>query len=332
MYAGLLEVQKIFLSYLLFRFFTLVIMDSIPILFIAFVSYFFNMYHQEKPFTLQLWQGRIPGAVNGAEKKWPKPSEEDRCIERISNPEIEVFLPAAGKATGTAVLIMPGGGYGKVCIHHEGYDLARWFAERGVAGIVLKYRLPSDELMIDKSIGPLQDAQEAMRLIRSNAKKWKIDSQKVGVMGFSAGGHLASTLSTHYKENVYESQYKTSARPDFSILIYPVISFDEGITHMGSRISLIGNAPDSATVKRFSNEIQVTKDTPPAFLVHSADDKAVPVMNSIKYFEALQQHQVPAELHIYQRGGHGYGVGEKDSAESAWPEACLNWMKAGGWL
>ena len=308
------------------------IMNSITILFITLVAYYFNMDNQEQPFTLQLWSGKIPGAVNGAEKKWPKPSEEGRCIERISNPELEVFLPATGNETGTAVLIMPGGGYGKVCIYHEGYELAKWFAEKGIAGIVLKYRLPSDEIMKDKSIGPLQDAQEAMRVIRSNAQKWNINPKKVGVMGFSAGGHLASTLSTHYQENVYESQYKSSARPNFSILIYPVISFDEGITHMGSRVSLIGKAPDSTTVKRFSNELQVTKDTPPAFLVHSADDNAVPVMNSIRYFEALQQHQVPAELHIYQRGGHGYGVGEKDSAESAWPQACLKWMEAGGWL
>lgn len=306
------------------KFFTLILLTS--------VLYSLNAHGQQKPFTQQLWSGIIPGAVSGAEKKWPKPSEEDRCIERISNPELEVFLPLAGKANGTAVLILPGGGYGKVCIHHEGYELAKWFAERGVAGIVLKYRLPSDEIMQDKTIGPLQDAQEAMRLVRSNAQKWKIDPQKIGVMGFSAGGHLASTLSTHYQEKVYNSQHQTSAKPNFSILIYPVISFDDRITHMGSRVNLIGKEPDSVKVKHFSNELQVNKDTPPAFLVHSADDQAVPVMNSIAYFNALQQHQVPSELHIYQRGGHGYGMGEKGTAESAWPEACLQWMKANGWL
>lgn len=298
---------------------------------VATVLSIFGMESQAQSLNVKVWPEKIPGAVNDADY-WPKPSEEERCISNISDPEMEVFLPAKGKSTGAAVLIFPGGGYGVVCLHHEGYDLARWFAERGVAGIVLKYRLPSDEIMEDKSVGSLQDAQEAMRIIRRNATNWNIDTEQVGVMGFSAGGHLASTLSTHYDEQVYNTEDEFSARPDFSILIYPVISFDSTITHMGSRVNLIGNNPGARLVKHFSNELQVNENTPPAFLVHSTDDKAVPVMNSIRYFEALQQNKVPAELHIYEQGGHGYGMAVEEDSHSAWPEACLNWMKMKGWL
>jgi acetyl esterase/lipase len=184
--------------------------------------------------------------------------------------------------------------------------------------------------MEDKSTGPLQDAQEAMRIIRRNAAVWKINPQKTGVMGFSAGGHLASTLSTHYSDKVYDVKDNTSARPDFSILIYPVISFDTAITHMGSRNNLIGPLPDESKVKHFSNDLQITSTTPPAFLVHSADDKAVPVMNSIRYLEGLKKHNIPAELHIFQKGGHGYGLSPDGGTESSWPELCLKWMKQMG--
>ena len=300
-----------------------------------FVFVIFTMLAQQnanaQSINVKIWPEKIPGAKNG-QNYWPKPSEEERCITKISSPEMEVILPSEEKANGTAVLIFPGGGYGVVCLHHEGYDLARWFAERGVAGIVMKYRLPSDEIMKDKSVGPLQDAQEAMRIIRRNATKWNINPAKIGVLGFSAGGHLASSISTHYNDKVYETKDKISARPDFSILIYPVISFDESITHMGSRINLIGENPDAKLVKYFSNELQINKETPPAILIHSADDKAVPVQNSLRYFEALQKNNVPSELHVYQRGGHGYGMGIDGSTESAWPETCLNWMKAKGLL
>lgn len=304
-------------------------------LLLAILLFLFGMEYkaqaQAQSLNIKIWSEKIPGAVKEA-GYWPIPSEEERCITKISNPEMEVFLPSKEKANGTAVLIFPGGGYGVVCIHHEGYDLAKWFAERGVAGIVLKYRLPSDEIMKDKSIGSLQDAQEAMRLVRRNAQKWNIQTDKIGVMGFSAGGHLASTLSTHFNEQVYESKDKISARPDFSILIYPVISFDTAITHMGSRTNLIGQNPDAQKVRHFSNELQVNEQTPQAFLVHSADDESVPVQNSIRYFEALQKNKVQAELHIYERGGHGYGMAIDGGSESAWPEACLKWMKTKGWL
>lgn len=282
-------------------------------------------------FTINLWEKEIPGAVNGR-NYWPKPVEDGNCLEKISNPELVVFLPPKENATGTAVLVIPGGGYQKVCVFHEGYDVAKWLAEQGIAGIVLKYRLPSDKIMKNKAIGPLQDAQEAMRVIRRNVAKWNISTNKIGVVGFSAGGHLASTLATRYNEKVYEHDQNLSARPDFSVLIYPVISFDKTITHAGSRTSLIGDQPNEEMVKRYSSELQVTAKTPPTFIVHAADDMTVPVMNSLRYFEALKKQDVPAEMHIYQRGGHGFGLGESEGTKSSWPQTSLLWIKTGGWL
>jgi acetyl esterase/lipase len=186
--------------------------------------------------------------------------------------------------------------------------------------------------MVDKSVGPLQDAQKAIRLVRQHAKEWGILSDKIGVMGFSAGGHLASTLSTHFNEKVYEPADAISARPDFSLLIYPVISMNEGTTHKGSRENLLGRTPSADRVKHFSNELQVNGKTPPAFLVHSIDDEDVPVQNSIGYALALEKHHVPCELHIYQSGGHGYGLGRSENTESSWPEACRKWLVARGFL
>jgi acetyl esterase/lipase len=279
--------------------------------------------------TIKLWPDGIPGSITDpsyVEKITTVDGRITRC-ERVVNPDLTVFLPVQDKANGAAVLICPGGGYSALAFDHEGNAIAKWLNDNGIAGIILKYRLPSDQIMKDKSTGPLQDAQEAMRVIRRNASNWKIDPAKVGVIGFSAGGHLASTLSTHYAEKVYEVKDNSSARPDFSLLIYPVVSFDTTITHRGSRNNLIGIKPDARLVERFSNELQITAGTPPAFLVHSADDKAVPVMNSIGYFKGLQKNNIPAELHVYQKGGHGYGLGTGRGTESSWPDLCIRWLK-----
>jgi len=274
---------------------------------------------------VKLWEGDPPGSkktqVNGGER-----------ISKVTDPELTVFLPEKSRATGTAVVICPGGGYGRLAIDHEGYDVAKWFQSMGAAGMVLKYRLPSDLIMEKKEHGPLQDAQEAIRLVRSKAAEWNIDPGKVGVIGFSAGGHLASTLSTHYGEPVYQSKYNESARPDFSILIYPVVSMKEGITHNGSRRNLLGERPDETLVNRFSNETRVDDQTPPAFIVHSTDDKTVPVLNSILYYQELAKRHIPAELHIYQRGGHGYGLAERLGPPPHWPDACKKWMIERGYL
>ncbi len=285
-----------------------------------------------QPFTVKLWPEGIPGSVADAEYVENITTIEGRITrcERVTDPDLTVFLPPAEKANGTAVLICPGGGYSVLAFDHEGNAIAQWLNEQGIAGIILKYRLPSDRIMKDKSSGPLQDAQEAMRTIRRNAKKWNIDPDKIGVIGFSAGGHLASTLSTHYAERVYDVKDKISARPDFSLLIYPVISFDATFTHMGSRNNLIGPDPGEEKVKHFSNELQITPDTPPAFLIHSADDKAVPVRNSISYFNGMQKYGIISEMHVFQKGGHGYGLASKGGTEASWPELCIRWIKAAG--
>ena len=284
--------------------------------------------------TLKLWPDGIPGSKND-------PSYVENIITtggrvtratNVVTPDLTVFLPDPSKASGAAVLICPGGGYGTLAFDHEGNAIAAWLNDNGIAGIILKYRLPSDRIMTDKSIGPLQDAQEAMRVIRRNATVWKIDPKRVGVIGFSAGGHLASTISTHYADKVYDVKDNISARPDFSLLIYPVISMDTTITHRGSRNNLIGIDPTERNVLRFSNEKQITSDTPPAFLVHSSDDNAVPVMNSIGYYMGLQKKKIPAELHIFQKGGHGYGLAPNGGTESSWPALCIKWMKQIGVL
>jgi len=282
--------------------------------------------------TLILWPGGIPDVVlniNYSEKAIINEGIPTR-FERVTDPSLYVFLPPVDKATGTAVMICPGGGYTALAFNHEGIAIAKWLNENGIAGIILKYRLPSDFIMKKKSIGPLQDAQEALRTIRRNAVKWNIDPQKIGVMGFSAGGHLAATLSTHFDEKVYEVKDTISARPDFSILMYPVITMDSSFAHPGSRRSLLGSDPDKETVTHFSNELWITERTPPAFLVHSGDDDAVPVKNSIVYYEGLKKYNSPSELHVFQKGGHGYGLASGRDTQSVWPSLCLSWMKSLG--
>jgi acetyl esterase/lipase len=318
---------KLFLIFLLLlNFLKMKLLKSIPA-FILFNILIINVNAQNT--VLKLWPGGIPGSVKNesyAEKSTVTNGEISR-FEKVTDPVLYVFLPPSEKATGSAVLICPGGGYGGLAFSHEGFAIAKWLNDNGIAGIIMKYRLPSDLIMKDKSVGPLQDAQEAMRIIRRHTSEWKINPRKIGVIGFSAGGHLASTLSTHYAEKVYEATDTTSARPDFSLLIYPVISFDVSFTHSGTRKNLIGDNPSEEAVRHFSNELQITDKTPPAFLVHSADDKVVPIQNSIVYFEGLQNYSIPSELHIFQKGGHGYGLSPEKGTQSAWPGLCIRWLK-----
>jgi acetyl esterase/lipase len=282
--------------------------------------------------SLILWPDGIPGFIvnDSYVEKATVANGINTRFEKVTSPALFPYLPPKESATGTAVLICPGGGYTGLAFNHEGHAVAQWLNENGIAGIILKYRLPSDLIMKDKTAGPLQDAQEAIRIIRRNASKWNIDPNKIGVLGFSAGGHLASTLSTHYSEKIYEPKDTVSAKPDFSLLIYPVITMDSTFTHMGSRRSLIGVRPSPEDIKRFSNELQVNEKTPPAFMVHSADDKAVPVKNSIAYYEQLVKYGIPSELHIFQKGGHGYGLGGGKDTQSSWPDLCIKWLKASG--
>jgi acetyl esterase/lipase len=283
--------------------------------------------------TVKVWPNGAPGAKQDAGYREETIMDNGRPrVSKVTDPVLLVYLPAPEKATGTAVVICPGGGYGRLAIDHEGYDIAAWFTEVGIAGIILKYRLPSDAIMEDKSIGPLQDAQEAIRIVRRRAAEWKLDPRKIGIMGFSAGGHLAATASTRHSDPVYPPADSTSARPDFSILMYPVISFQQDVTHRGSRTALVGREPSQAQVDGFSNELQVNGQTPPAFLVHSTDDTAVPVANSLLYYQALVENGIPAEIHVYQKGGHGYGLARNGGTESGWPDTCRSWLKALGLL
>ncbi len=252
-------------------------------------------------------------------------------ISKISRPTLTAYLPPKEKANGAAVVICPGGGYAVEAAGHEGADVAKELSNAGIAAFVLKYRLPSDETMKNKEIGPLQDAQQAIKMVRERAKEWNINPDRIGIMGFSAGGHLASTAGTHYTKALIENSNNTSLRPDFMLLIYPVISFQDSLGHIGSRDNLLGKNPSQEKKDYYSNELQVTDNTPPTFLVHASDDNAVKVENSIAFYEALIKHHVPAEMHIYQNGGHGFGM-HLPKNKDLWLDRCKNWMAANGWL
>ncbi len=282
--------------------------------------------------TVPLYEGKIPNSKTYNTKEWWQPQDNgDTIVHFISQPTLTLFLPDKLKANGTAVVICPGGGYWITSIVKEGFAVARKFNEWGVAAFVLNYRIPNDSSMLDKTVGPLQDAQRALQLVRIHAKEWNVDASKVGIMGFSAGGHLASTAATHFNKSYIENTGNINLRPDFSIFIYPVISFQSTIGHMGSKDQLVGKNAPKALVDFFSNELQVTAQTPPTFLVHATDDDVVPVMNSISFYEALLKFKIPAEMHIYKGGGHGFGI-HNPTSKDEWMERCKNWMQSMGWL
>ncbi|WP_246859344.1 alpha/beta hydrolase [Spirosoma sp. KCTC 42546] len=279
--------------------------------------------------VIKLWpDDAIPNSIAGA--KITEKSETDaNGILRISNvsmPTLTAYIPAKGKGTGAAVMICPGGGYGILAASHEGSDIARWFNEMGVAAFVLKYRLPNPEIMTNQQEVPLMDAMQGMILIRQSAGRYGIDPAKIGVMGFSAGGHLAATLATHYNRGPKASEL---AKPNFAILLYPVITFGEK-AHTGSRDKLLGKLNTSPElIAYYSNELQVTPQTPPTFLVHAENDKGVPVENSISFYLACLKNEVPAEMHLYPTGGHGFGMRTaKFGSLNTWPDACKAWLTA----
>ena len=277
---------------------------------------------------LPLWEGDPPNYKETGEVTIWDTSDIVR-VRNVQKPDIAVFLPSKKNATGEAVVICPGGGYGILAYDWEGSDIARWLNSEGIAAFVLKYRLPGSSSNIVPHKSPLMDAQRAMRLVRANAEKWNLDSGKIGIMGFSAGGHLASTLSTHYDAGDPKSSDPVelvSCRPDFSVLVYPVISFTEDFQHSGSRINLIGEDAGEELVKYYSNELQVTADTPPAILIHSDDDTAVPAENSIAYYKALRAQNVSSEMHIYPYGGHGYSLAIGKGHLSTWPDRVIDWI------
>lgn len=269
-------------------------------------------------------------------------------VERVTAPELTAYFPEKAKNTGMAVIICPGGGYTGLAIDHEGHDMAKKLAENGIAGFVLKYRLPNGLLVKNKEIVPLQDAQRAIQIVRENAVKWRIRPNQVGILGCSAGGHLASTLGTHYRKSLIDNPKHTNLRPDFMILNYPVISFADSLTHAGSRFNLIGEmAPEELSeilrdnqqgeqrlkslpvlpdkVREYSNELHVDAETPATFITHSVDDDAVSVQNTLLFIAALQKYKVPVESFFYAKGGHGYGM-DNPTSEVDWIDSCLAWL------
>jgi acetyl esterase/lipase len=276
---------------------------------------------------MELYKGKVPNSTNAPNKENTVIGEDKVMrVAKVSIPSITMYKPA--QQNGMSVIICPGGGYSILAWNKEGTKVAEEFNKWGITAFILRYRLPDDTTMIDKSIAPLQDAQQAVRLVRSSAAEWGIDKNKIGIMGFSAGGHLAATAATHF---TYKADQKntdtTSVRPDFAILVYPVISFDTSFAHIGSRNKLIGTNPAADRVAFFSNELQVTANTPPTFLVHAGDDKAVPVENSIRFYQACIKNKVPVEMHLYPKGGHGFGLNNPTTTDN-WMERLKNWLSS----
>ncbi len=276
-------------------------------------------------FTLKVWPD---GAPDRNEITAPEEMIGGVRVKNVSEAVMYVYLPSKEKNSGAAVVICPGGGYAMECMDYEGYDLAKWLAERGVAGIVLKYRLPNTHHQI-----PSEDVRRTIRTVRSNSAKWGIQSNMVGLAGSSAGGHLAATAGTQFdngKPDAADPIERISCRPDFLLLLYPVITMKEEFTHQGSRKNLIGEGYNRDLVNKYSNELQVTPHTPPVFMVLSDDDKTVPPKNSIEFYSALKANNVPAELHIFAKGGHGFGMKHNNIPADAWPDMFLNWLKSAG--
>lgn len=274
---------------------------------------------------VNLWPGEAPGA-----KQPPAGSETDTNgrLSNIERPQYQVYLPEKDKATGAAVVIFPGGGYGVLAANHEGHDYAKWLAERGIAGIVVKYRVSGNAALGYQFPVPFLDARRAIRVVRAKASEWGIDRKKIGVMGSSAGGHLASLCATRFGDLLSEEGKddidKQDCRPDFAILIYPVISMNPPLTHTGSRANLLGKEPTAEAVEKYSTDKAVAKDTPPVFLLSTADD-VVNCRNSLKFAEACKENGVPVSLHLFESGGHGYGLkGKGDLA--IWPLLLEQWL------
>ena len=278
-------------------------------LFFTFVMslFFSKSISQEK--ILLYPQGATESNELKTEEKW---RDMDFLLD-ISEPRMYAYPASKENNCGTAVLICPGGGYSGVSAVKEGAEIAKWFNELGVSAFVLYYRMPNGHYEI-----PLKDAQTALSIIHKRAREWKINKKKIGIMGFSAGGHLASTVGTHFKTK--------AERPAFMLLAYPVVTMNKDLTHKGSRDNLLGKNPSDELVKLYSNELQVTKKTPPTFIVHARDDGAVPIANSENLLKALQKNKVPAKLVTYDQGGHGFGMRKKGIPVENWPQEMKAWL------
>jgi acetyl esterase/lipase len=273
-----------------------------------------SAFSQEK---ITLYPNGVP---NSKPSSITETGAERGLYKGITNPTLEYIKPE--KPNGTAVIVIAGGGYGVIVYNGEGLGTAKSLVEKGISAFVLKYRLPNDEIMQDKKFGPLQDVQQSIKYLRENAEKYGIDKNKIGVMGFSAGGHLASTAATHFEKSYIENPQNTNLRPDFQILVYPVITMQDALTHGGSRDALIGKTPSQGDKDLFSNELQVKANTPITWLTHAADDKVVDVDNSIQYFEKLRKNKVEVEMHIFPKGNHGFIYNYKN-----WLNPLFDWME-----
>ncbi|MDD4426006.1 MAG: alpha/beta hydrolase [Mariniphaga sp.] len=290
------------------------------ILYIYFLFSTLTGIAQDK--VMKVWPEGAPNH-NGMDK--PEEKFNGEHVRNVSEAEMYIYLPEKENNTGAALVICPGGGYWIEAMDHEGYELAKWLRKKGVAGIVLKYRLPYGHHEI-----PSDDVRQALRIVRKNAVDWGIDPGKIGLAGSSAGGHLASTVGTRFDYGDATSNdplKKVSCRPDYLLLLYPVITFQEEYGHMGSRKNLIGEGNDWELVKKYSNELHVTAETPPTFLILTDDDKTVPPRNSVEFYLALKENNVPAEMHIFREGAHGFGMNKKNMPVDQWPELFYNWLK-----
>ncbi|HET7116460.1 MAG TPA: alpha/beta hydrolase [Hanamia sp.] len=306
-------------------------MKNLNLLYSIFI--FMLSYHTSSAQTIIPLYKEVPNSKPAMNYKEKADTGSDGVIRisKVSISEIVIFQPEKSGGKNTAVIICPGGGYSILAYNLEGIVVANILNSWGVTAIVLKYRLPSGEIMKDKSVGPIEDAQRAIQYVRENASQLNINPDKIGIMGFSAGGHLASTASTHFDKDYISNPKHISLRPDFSILGYPVISMIDSLTHKGSRENLLGKNPSPELIHEFSNELQVTKNTPPTFIVLANDDNGVNPENSIKYYEALLKNHVPAEMHIYQNGGHGFGTRLLEGKDN-WMENLKHWMEHNGFI
>lgn len=296
---------------------------------ILFSVYMANTIAQTE---IPLYKGKIPKSKDcPAENKTQVNQWGQEVYIKVNTPTLTIYQPIESQSNQTAVLVLPGGGYTILAANHEGHDVAKAFNSIGVTAFVLKYRLPNDTCMFNKEWVPFIDAQAAMKYIRDNAGIYGINPDKIGVIGFSAGGHLASTLATQYQLNLNDQGSRTNARPNFAILAYPVISMEDSIGHAGSRMKLIGKDATAAIRDQFSSHLQVSRFTPPTFLFHAKDDKTVPVANSILMKSALDAQKVPAELLLMEKGGHGFGLTNKQEPTD-WFKALQVWMKAQAFL
>ena len=280
---------------------------------ILLLSFLFaaTMLSAQKPVELPLWPN---GAPNNNELTNSGQNQNNEWVSDVTTPTLTVY--PASHPNGMAIIMCPGGGYGGLAMKHEGHDMAPWFNTQGITYAVLKYRMPNGHHEV-----PLSDAEQAIRMVREHAAEWGVNPQRVGIMGASAGGHLAASLATLYSGD--------KTRPDFQILFYPVISMQKGVTHGGSRKNLIGENPSQELEQKYSLERQVSPRTPQAFIMLSSDDDAVPPINGIGYFLALRDHKVPASLHAYPTGGHGWGFRDNFTYKRQWTEELEKWLREG---